>query len=157
MSKLWASKFATRLVLSLVMDMIKHCQTTQSIKFVISLQHLKNEVRNGGHFWHADKRQSFYKVVLSFLVKVARHTQNTQNVKLVIFFQYIKKKLPQLPFVLLQCKRYFIGVQSCSLLLVLFYVLQLSVWKYQLVTIFKYQLEETYHSKFSYPIRFLCL
>ena len=73
------------------MGMIKHSQITQSNKFAISLQYLKKDVRNGGHFWHADKRQSFYKLVLSFLMEVARHVQNTQNRKLVIFLQYIKK------------------------------------------------------------------
>ena len=51
------------------MGMIKHSQITQSNKFAISLQYLKKEVRNGGHFWHADKRQSFYKLVFSFLIK----------------------------------------------------------------------------------------
>ena len=69
--------------------------------FVISLQYLKKEVRNGGHFWHADKHQSFYKLVLSFLMEVTRHVQNTQYGKLVVFLQYIKKKLLQLLFVLL--------------------------------------------------------
>ena len=71
--------------------MIKHSQITQSNKFAISLQYLKKEVRSRGHFWHADQRQSFYKLVLSFLMEVARHVQNTQNRKLVIFLQYIKK------------------------------------------------------------------
>ena len=73
--------------------MIKHSQITQSNKFAISLQYLKKEVRNGGHFWHADKRQSFYKLVLSFLMEVARHVQNTQNRNLVKFLQYIRKKV----------------------------------------------------------------
>ena len=90
-STLWASKFSTRLILSLLMGMIKHSQITQSNKFAISLQYLKKEVRSRGHFWHADQRQSFYKLVLSFLMEVARHVQNTQNRKLVIFLQYIKK------------------------------------------------------------------
>ena len=67
-----ASKFPTNLILSLLMGMIKHPQITQSNKFAISLQYLKKDVRNGGHFWHADKRQSFYKLVLSFLKEVAR-------------------------------------------------------------------------------------
>ena len=49
--------------------MIKHTQITQSNKFAISLQHLKKEVRNAGHFWHADKFQSFYELVLFFLVE----------------------------------------------------------------------------------------
>ena len=71
--------------------MIKHSQITQLNKFAISLQQPKKDVRNGGHFGHGDKRQSFYKLVLSFLMEVARHVQNTQNRKLVIFFQCIKK------------------------------------------------------------------
>ena len=62
------------------MGMIKHSQITQSRKFATSLQYLKKEVRRS--FWHADKRQSFYKLVLSVLMEVARHVQNTQNKKL---------------------------------------------------------------------------
>ena len=66
------------------MGMIKHSQITLK---VTNLQYLysisKTEVRNGGHFWHADKGQSFFKLVLSFLMEVARHAQNTQNRKLV--------------------------------------------------------------------------
>ena len=50
-------------MLSLLMGMIKCFQITQSNKFAISLQYLKKEVGNGDHFWHADKRQSFYKLV----------------------------------------------------------------------------------------------
>ena len=73
--------------------MIKHSQITQSIKFAISLQHLNKEFRNGVHFWHADKRQSFYRLVFPFLVEVARHVENIQYRKLVIFLQYIKKKI----------------------------------------------------------------
>ena len=65
--------------------MIKCFQITQSNKFAISLQYLKKEVRNGDHFWHADKRESFYKLVFSFLMEVARYVQNTQNRNVVIF------------------------------------------------------------------------
>ena len=87
-STLWTSKFPTRLSL---MGIIKHSQITQSNKFAISLQYLKKEVRDGVHFLHANKHQSFYKLALSFLMEVARHVQSTQNRKLVIFLQYIKK------------------------------------------------------------------
>ena len=83
------------------MGMIKHSQITQSNKFAISLQYLKKEVPNGGHFRQADKRQSFYKLVLSFFMEMARHVQNTQNRKLAIFLQYIKKKSLQLLCLLL--------------------------------------------------------
>ena len=71
--------------------MIKHSQITESNKFAIFLQYLKKEVRNGGHFWHADKCQSFCKLILSFLMEVARHVHYTQNRKLVVFLQYVKK------------------------------------------------------------------
>ena len=75
------------------MGMIKHFQITQSNKFTISWQYLKEEVKNGGHVCHANKGQSFYKLVLSFLMKVSIHVQNTQNRKLVIFLQYILQKV----------------------------------------------------------------
>ena len=78
-------------MLLLLMGLVKHSQITQSNKFAISLQYLKKEGRNGGHFWHADECRSFYKLVLTFLMEVARHVQNTQNRKLVIFLLYIKK------------------------------------------------------------------
>ena len=104
--------------------MIKHSQITQTSKLAISLQYLRKEVRDGGHFWQADKRQSFSKLVLSFLVEVARHVQNTQNRRLVIFSRYIKKKLLQLLCVLLWWKifKYFKGsshVRCCLLFQVL--------------------------------------
>ena len=78
---------------SLLMGVIKHSQSTQSNKFAISLQYLKKEVRNGVHFLHADKHQSFYKLELVFLMEATRNVQSTQNRKLVIFLQYIKKNI----------------------------------------------------------------
>ena len=75
------------------MAMIKCFQITQSNKFAISLEYLKKEVGNRDHFWHPDKRQSFYKLILFFLMEVVRHVQNTQNEKLVIFLQYIRKNV----------------------------------------------------------------
>ena len=86
----WASKFPTRWY---YLGMIKHSQSAQGNKFVISLQYLKKEVSDRVHFLHADKHQGFYKVALLFLVKVARHVQGIQNRKLVIFLQYLKKKI----------------------------------------------------------------
>ena len=55
----FASKFPTSLILSLLLCMTEHSQITHSNKLSICLQYLKKEVRNGGHFWHADKRLSF--------------------------------------------------------------------------------------------------
>ena len=65
--------------------MIKHSQSTQNNKFVISLQYLKKEIKKGLYFLHADEHQSFYKLGLMFLMEVARYVQSTQNMKLVIF------------------------------------------------------------------------
>ena len=53
-----------KLILSLLMGMIKHSQSTQINKFAISLQYLKKEVREGVNFLHLDKHQSFYKLAL---------------------------------------------------------------------------------------------
>ena len=91
-------KVSYKVMLSLLMDMVKHSQSTQSNKFAISVQYLKKEVRNGVHFLHADKNQSFYNLALSFLMEVARHVKSAQNSKLVIFLQYLKKKVLQLVF-----------------------------------------------------------
>ena len=73
------------------MRLIKNSEITQSNKFAVSLQYLKKEVRNGVHFMHADKHQSFYKVALLFLM--AKHAQSTTNRKLVNFsFNMLRKK-----------------------------------------------------------------
>ena len=114
---LWASKFS-KVIISLVMDMIQYSQSTQSNKFEISLQYLIREFRDGAHFVHLYKHQSFYKLALLFLM--ARHVQSSKNRKLEIFLQYIKKKCRNCFCVLLWCKvfRYFTRVQSCLLLLV---------------------------------------
>ena len=57
-------KVSYKLILSLLMGMIKHSQSTQISKHAISLQYLKKEVREGVHFLHLDKHQSFYKLAL---------------------------------------------------------------------------------------------
>ena len=90
-------------MLSFLIGMIKHSQSTQSIKFAqgcyrakllmfLVLQCLKKEDSNGFHFLHADN-QSFYKLGLSFLMEVVRHVQSTQNMKLIIFLEYIIKSV----------------------------------------------------------------
>ena len=66
-------KVSYKVILSLLMGMIKHSQSTQSNKFVISVQYPKKEVRNEIHFSHVDKHQSFYKLTLLFLMEVARN------------------------------------------------------------------------------------
>ena len=67
----------------ILIGMVKHSQSSQKSKFVMSLQYLKKEVRDEVDFLHADKHQSFlevdlnilgikvsYKVVLSLLVDI---------------------------------------------------------------------------------------
>ena len=44
------------------MGMVKHSQTSQNNKFVISLQYLKKEVRGEADFFYANKHQSFLQV-----------------------------------------------------------------------------------------------
>ena len=62
-------------ILSLLIYMIKHSQSTQSNNFAISLQYFKIEVKDEVHFLHTNKQQSFYKLVLSLLMEEARHVQ----------------------------------------------------------------------------------
>ena len=82
-----------KVILSSLMGMINHSQSTQSNKLAIFLQYLKKEVRNGVNFLYADKHQRFYKLGLLFLMGVAKHVQSTQNSTLA---QRIKKKVLQL-------------------------------------------------------------
>ena len=112
-----------KVIQQLLMGMNKHSQRFQSNKFAIYLQYIKKEVGNGIHFLHADKHQSFYKFII-VLMEVTRHVQSTKNRKLVIFLQYIQKKVSQLLLclILIQKIGYFMKVQSCSLLLVFWWL-----------------------------------
>ena len=57
-------KVSYKLILSLLIGMFKHSQSAQINKFPMSLKYLKKEVREGLHFLHLDKHQSFYKLTL---------------------------------------------------------------------------------------------
>ena len=96
------------------MGMIKHSQSTQSNKLQIYLQYLKKDVKDGIHVFHTNRHQSFYKLTLSFLMEVARHVLNTQKKEVGNIFAIDQEKS-------VTCKRfkYFMGVQSCSLILVI--------------------------------------
>ena len=69
-------------------------------KLVVSLQYLKNEVRDEVDFLRADKHQSFlqvdfsifgikvyYKVILSLLMDITRYSQSTHSKKFAISLQ----------------------------------------------------------------------
>ena len=64
---------------SLLMRVIKHSKSTQSNKFVISLQQHQKKVRNKVHPLHADKDQRFHKLALSFLMVAAIYVKSTQD------------------------------------------------------------------------------
>ena len=89
------------------MSMINHSQITQSNKFSTSLQYLRKEVRSG-HFWYANKHQSFYKLVLSFLMEVARHVffcdekysdilWGSSHVRCYLFLLHLQENFPYAP------------------------------------------------------------
>ena len=94
-----------KVIITLLMSMIKHSQSTQSNKFAISLEYLKKENRNGVHFLLADKTSKLLLVGLLFLMKVSRDVQSTQNRKFVKFLPYIKKKYWKC-FCVLSCKTF---------------------------------------------------
>ena len=50
----WGIKVSYKVILSLLMGMIKHSQSTQSNKLAVSLQYLKKEVRGEVQFLWAD-------------------------------------------------------------------------------------------------------
>ena len=70
-----------KVILSLLLRMIKHSQSTQSNKFAISQ---KKKLRKEFIFFHADEHQS-----LLFLMEVARYVQNTQSRRLALFLQRV--------------------------------------------------------------------
>ena len=84
------------MILSILMDMVKHSQSTRNNKFAIPSHYLEKEVRDVVHFLHANKNQSFYKLAIPFLMKATGNAQSNQKRKMVIFLQCIKKKLLQL-------------------------------------------------------------
>ena len=51
----------------ILMGVVKHSQSLQNSKFVMSLQYLKKEVKDEVDFLHADKHQSFLKVYFNTL------------------------------------------------------------------------------------------
>ena len=94
------TNFSYKVILSLLIGMIKHFQSTQSNKFAISLQYLKKEDKDDVDFLHVDKHQSFLQVdlnvleiklshkgILSLLMGMIKHSQSTQSNKFAISLQ----------------------------------------------------------------------
>ena len=84
------------MILSILMGMYNHSQSTQNKKFTIQWQYLRKEVRDGVCVLYANKHQNVYMLALSILIEVARHFESTQIGKLVIFLQCVKKKVSKL-------------------------------------------------------------
>ena len=51
----------------ILMEMVKHLQSSQNSKFTMSVQYLKKEVRDEVDFLHAEKYQSGLQVDFNFL------------------------------------------------------------------------------------------
>ena len=75
-----------------LMDMVKHFQSSQNSKFTISVQYLKKEDSDDVDFLHADKYRSVlqvdfntlgikaaYKAILLLLIGMMKHSQITQS------------------------------------------------------------------------------
>ena len=132
--KILGIKVSDKVILSLLIDMIKHSQSTQCNKFAISLQYLKNKLGMEFIFcmqinikvftsWHY---HSGWKGPDMFRVPRIRSWQYFCNIK--------RKKCHNCFFLLLWCKifRYFTGVQSCFLLLV-YAMLTYLPWHYAVI------------------------
>ena len=77
----------------ILLEMVKHFQSSQNSKFAMSLQYLKKEVRYEVDFLHADKHKVAYKLmstlwapkfsyklILSLLIGMMKHSHSTIKV-----------------------------------------------------------------------------
>ena len=65
-------KNAYKVILSLLLGMKKHSQSTQGNGFASILQYLKKEDMKGLHFLHVAEHQSFYKLELLFFMGMTK-------------------------------------------------------------------------------------
>ena len=91
----------------ILMGMVKHFRSSQNSKFVISLQYVKEGVRDEVDFFcMQDKHQNglkvdfntlgmkfSYRVMLSLLMSVMKHSPSTQSNKFANLCNILKKKL----------------------------------------------------------------
>ena len=87
------TKIFYKLIVSLWLCMARHPQSIQNNNFIISLQYLKENVKDGVDFSLLIIVKRFFKVILSFLMCVARHAQiarSSQNSKFTMSAQYLK-------------------------------------------------------------------
>ena len=79
------TKIFYELIVSFWVCMTRHAQSTQNNNFIISLQYLKENVKDGVDFSLLIIVKCFFKVILSFLMCVARHAQITHTKKSLLF------------------------------------------------------------------------
>ena len=104
---LHADKFESLLQIDtiILMELVKHSQSSQNSKFTMPLQYLKKEVRDEVDFLHVDKDQcslqvdyntfgikDAYKVILSLLLGMIKHSQNTQSNRFANIFTISQKR-----------------------------------------------------------------
>ena len=104
---LYADKFESLLQIDtiILMELVKHSQSSQNSKFTMPLQYLKKEVRDEVDFLHVDKDQcslqvdyntfgikDAYKVILSLLLGMIKHSQNTQSNRFANIFTISQKR-----------------------------------------------------------------
>ena len=69
----------------------RHAQSTQNIKFAISLQYLKKEVSDEIDFLHAVKHESLLHIDNTILMGMVKHFHSYQNCKFAIPLQSQKR------------------------------------------------------------------
>ena len=85
----------------ILMGMVKHFQSSQNSKFAMSLQYLKEEVRDEIFCMQVNIKVSYElisalyirisnRVIVSFLMAVIKHFQSIQSNKFAISLQYLK-------------------------------------------------------------------
>ena len=90
------TKVFCKLIVSLWVWVARHAQSTQNNKFTISLQYLREDVKDEVDFLPADKRQRFLQIdsiILGVCVCVVRHAQIIQNNEFAISLEYLKKEV----------------------------------------------------------------
>ena len=82
------------MIVSISVCVAKPAQSTQNDKFTISLQYVKENVKDETDFLPVGKRKRFLHIDSIILgVCVAKHAQITQNNTFAIFLQYLKKEV----------------------------------------------------------------
>ena len=87
------TKVFNKLIVSLWVCVARQTQSTKSNHFTISLQYLKENMKDEVDFLPADKRWRLFQIDTSFQVCVARHAQNTWNNKLAQWIFYMQKSM----------------------------------------------------------------